>query len=88
MPHVHVHLIPRLPTDFEGDNDRIYPALEQNEAELNFAMVSGTSGTSGTSGSGWRVPKDEDRKPRGMDEMQAEAEWMAALFIQAPSQWA
>ncbi|WWD08820.1 hypothetical protein V865_006934 [Kwoniella europaea PYCC6329] len=34
VPHVHVHILPRHSTDFEGENDRIYPLLEENESHL------------------------------------------------------
>ncbi|WVQ62796.1 uncharacterized protein L199_000944 [Kwoniella botswanensis] len=34
VPHVHVHILPRHPTDFNGENDRIYPLLEDNESHL------------------------------------------------------
>ncbi|WVW79930.1 hypothetical protein I302_101901 [Kwoniella bestiolae CBS 10118] len=34
VPHVHVHILPRHSTDFEGENDRIYPLLEKNELHL------------------------------------------------------
>ncbi|OCF58126.1 bis(5'-adenosyl)-triphosphatase [Kwoniella mangroviensis CBS 10435] len=34
VPHVHVHILPRHSTDFDGENDRIYPLLEENESHL------------------------------------------------------
>ncbi|WWC60093.1 uncharacterized protein I303_102657 [Kwoniella dejecticola CBS 10117] len=34
VPHVHVHILPRHSTDFDGENDKIYPLLEENEARL------------------------------------------------------
>lgn len=97
VPHVHVHLIPRHETDYEGVNDRIYPALEANEQQLNStlekssttstsAVTTATQDTPSTSsssvrgGGGWRIPKDEERKPRSMDEMESEAQWLGSLF--------
>ena len=74
VPHVHVHLIPRKSTDFDGDNDRIYPALEDNEKELEGNLKSEERGSE------WRTPKDEDRKPRSMEEMEKEAGWLQGLF--------
>jgi bis(5'-adenosyl)-triphosphatase len=74
VPHVHVHLIPRKSTDYGGDNDQIYPALEKNEEELNGDLRSSSEGDE------WKVAKDEDRKPRSMEEMEKEAEWLKGLF--------
>ncbi|WWC87668.1 uncharacterized protein L201_002559 [Kwoniella dendrophila CBS 6074] len=34
VPHVHVHILPRHSTDFNGENDKIYPLLEENESNL------------------------------------------------------
>lgn len=34
VPHVHVHIIPRLATDFGGVTDKVYPELERNESRL------------------------------------------------------
>ena len=77
VPHVHVHLIPRKSTDFDGDNDRIYPALEENEKELEGNLKSEERGSE------WRTPKDEDRKPRSLEVMEKEAEWLRGLFTAA-----
>lgn len=77
VPHVHVHLIPRHSTDFDGDNDQIYPALERNEMGLKEDLKASEVG------SAWRVPKDEDRKPRTAEVMAQEAEWMRSLFDNA-----
>jgi bis(5'-adenosyl)-triphosphatase len=74
VPHVHVHLIPRKFTDYGGDNDQIYPALEENEHGLKDDLES--------KGSGWTGAKDEDRIPRGMKEMEDEAEWLKTLFVE------
>lgn len=46
VPHVHVHLIPRHPTDYQGDNDQIYPALEAHEQELGSVLESSSSSES------------------------------------------
>lgn len=77
VPHVHVHLIPRKVTDYEGDNDQIYPALEENEKELKRDMENERDA--------WRTPKDEDRKPRSMEEMEKEAGWLKGLIKAAQS---
>jgi bis(5'-adenosyl)-triphosphatase len=72
VPHVHVHLIPRKSTDYGGDNDQIYPALEENEKQMKGDMESKRDE--------WKTAKDEDRKPRSMEEMEKEAEWLKSLF--------
>ncbi|OCF34645.1 bis(5'-adenosyl)-triphosphatase [Kwoniella heveanensis CBS 569] len=108
VPHVHIHIIPRHPEDYEGENDRIYPALEQSEAQLRddltstaaSATANGINGSSSSepismngaaragNGNGVdernnsrsRWPKDEDRKPRTIEEMEKEADWLASFF--------
>lgn len=79
VPHVHVHLIPRQETDFDGDNDKIYPALEAHEQQLGSTLEASASSMK-SSGSEWRIPKDDERKPRSMDEMESEAKWLQSLF--------
>lgn len=78
VPHVHVHVIPRHPTDYDGDNDRIYPALESHEKELRSHFDAGAKSSE------WTVPKDEDRQPRSMEQMASEADWMRGLFPPSP----
>lgn len=92
MPHVHIHLIPRNPTDYDGKNDRIYPLLEQSEKQLHGDLknsdVPAANGKAEHDGQTkaqpgrWEVPKDEDRKPRSMEEMESEANWLASYFKQ------
>ena len=81
MPHVHVHLIPRRSTDFGGQNDHVYPALEESEAGLQGDMerASGRGRPQNTLAS-----KSEDRQPRLEEEMRQEAEWLAGLFNETP----
>lgn len=93
MPHVHVHLIPRLRSDFGGEPDNVYPALEGAERELNADLVQyGRVGEDSASAAGaveaaqrrrkngWQVPKDEERRPRSAAEMEDEARWLATLL--------
>lgn len=90
VPHVHIHLIPRRPTDFPpGENDRIYPALEESEHELGPALqqtaterkAGDGSALGGKGGPGvLQVPKDEDRHPRTEEDMEKEAQWLASFF--------
>ncbi len=90
VPHVHVHILPRFKTDFKGKNDDIYPALESSEQGLkgDLQYVEGTPSRAGGSahqngrrevGEGWDV-KDEDRKPRSIEEMKEEANWLKGFF--------
>ncbi|ADV25291.1 bis(5'-adenosyl)-triphosphatase [Cryptococcus gattii Ru294] len=90
VPHVHIHLIPRHPTDYDGKNDRIYPLLEQSENRLHGDLknsdvpaVNGNvehDGQTKAQVGKWEVPKDEDRKPRSTEEMEREAIWLASFF--------
>lgn len=83
MPHVHVHLIPRRSTDFDGDNDRVYPAMETSEKglkrDLQGREASGGAGQAG-GGGGLNVPSDDERRPRSAEEMEKEAKWLAGFF--------
>ncbi|KAL0242248.1 hypothetical protein I308_105877 [Cryptococcus tetragattii IND107] len=90
VPHVHVHLIPRHRTDYDGKNDQIYPLLEQSEnllhGDLENSDVPAVNGNVEHDGQTkaqvgkWKVPKDEDRKPRSTEEMEREAIWLASFF--------
>lgn len=74
VPHVHVHVIPRTRGDPAGD-DKIHEWLEgeggdvgahQREAEERRKQAQ----------NGQQWARDEDRKPRGEEEMQREAKWL------------
>jgi len=77
IPHVHFHILPRkLQGDrFQTNRDEVYPALEQQEAELpsDFNRVH--------SGESLKVD-DDGRTSRTMEEMVKEAEWLRTLFVQ------
>ena len=93
VPHVHFHLLPRK---FRGDrfasqNDEVYPALERAEGELPAQMQAAASaelssspgaanGRLVESGEPIRMDADEDRKPRTMEEMIKEAEWLKGFL--------
>lgn len=79
VPHVHAHIIPRKSTDYEGDNDKIYPALETAEKQLRGDMVIDSTQTD----TAWNVPLDKDRQPRSLEEMEKEAIWLRSLFESA-----
>ncbi|GFZ42764.1 Ap4A hydrolase [Saitozyma sp. JCM 24511] len=94
VPHVHVHILPRKYTDFDGNNDEIYPALEKNGHHMSGAFHRHANGNGIGSGgpqprpqssepiglAEFRVVSDEDRKPRSMEEMEKEATWLAGMF--------
>ncbi len=72
IPHVHVHVIPRTPTDTHAGSDEFYDRLEKHEYEM--ASVQRLQHPT------LQVPSDEDRKPRTNDEMESEARWLATFF--------
>ncbi|KAL7419678.1 Dinucleoside triphosphate hydrolase [Cryptotrichosporon argae] len=78
VPHVHVHLIPRRPGDLEH-NDDVYPLLEDAEGALADDLRERESGERVVRPK-WDAPKDEDRRPRSDDEMEKEAQWLAAFI--------
>jgi len=84
VPHVHIHIIPRRSSDFGGNNDSVYPAIEKHEGELEGHHERATEGRNGASGvptqSKWRIPPDDERKPRSAEEMAEEAQFLARLF--------
>jgi len=64
VPHVHVHILPRRAGDFQR-NDDVYDELESFDARTSVKL---------------QVPDDEDRRPRTLEEMAAEARELRALF--------
>ena len=73
VPHVHCHIIPRYLKDGWGDG--IYGALEENEGMMkaDFMMKEGWWKEVSK---GMNVENDEERKPRTMETMEKEAEWL------------
>jgi bis(5'-adenosyl)-triphosphatase len=70
VPHVHVHIIPRTKGD-DGGDDKVHEWLEGEEGNVGRHQkeVEGER-----KAAEWA--KDEDRKPRGKEEMEAEAKWL------------
>jgi len=62
VPHVHVHILPRLPGDFEV-NDDVYVELDNWAPREEMKVVGGNQ----------EMLKDEDRRDRSIDEMADEA---------------
>ncbi|CDK29353.1 unnamed protein product [Kuraishia capsulata CBS 1993] len=65
VPHVHTHIIPRYFVDGYGDN--IYGMLEENENGLGGTFKKAKK---------LEVEDDGTRKPRSMEVMEKEAEWL------------
>ncbi len=63
VPHVHCHVIPRKVGD-PGGGDKVHEWLEGDEGNVGKHQTEGQ----------WT--KDEDRKPRGKEEMEREAKWL------------
>jgi bis(5'-adenosyl)-triphosphatase len=70
VPHVHVHIIPRTKGDAGGD-DKVHEWLEGEEGNVGGHQKEAQEGRKAAE---W--PKDEERKPRGKEEMEAEARWL------------
>lgn len=74
VPHVHVHVLPRVPNDL-AKNDDIYGEIDKDSASLmqdwDKALQNRPSFT---------AVDDDDRKPRTMEQMEQEAKWLKSLF--------
>ncbi|GAB7348318.1 hypothetical protein MBLNU459_g6295t1 [Dothideomycetes sp. NU459] len=81
VPHVHAHVIPRHDRDMEGrgGGDKIYELLEGEEGNVGGHLREREGEGEPEGRRGGRFPKVEDseRKPRSMEAMQEEAEWLA-----------
>ena len=96
MPHLHFHLLPRkLSGDrFEENNDEVYPAIEQASGTLSQDLQSAAAAATKAENTGrltqgaqpLKVDADEDRKPRTMEEMVEEAEWLKSFFKDLPEE--
>ncbi len=76
MPHVHFHLLPRraIGDHFSKNNDAIYPALEDGDADLASELNKPQYRQS------LKVDADENRLPRSLEEMEAEARRLRTFF--------
>lgn len=77
VPHVHVHILPRMTNDFER-NDDVYDRLE--EWAPNDELASKKLEEKERNGNNLNVPDDEDRKDRTMKEMEDEATLYRSLL--------
>lgn len=70
VPHVHVHIIPRTRGDPGGD-DKVHEWLEGEEGNVGAHQREVEKERKPA-----KWAQDEDRKPRGKEEMEAEAQWL------------
>lgn len=77
VPHVHAHIIPRKEGDMDkrGGGDKLYDELEGEEGNVGKHLEEADKGEKGSGGSS--KPDNDERKPRSMEEMRKEAEWLA-----------
>ncbi|KAL1747479.1 HIT-like domain-containing protein, partial [Schizophyllum fasciatum] len=76
IPHVHFHILPRkLTGDRFANNDDIYPELERSEGGLPKDFQ-----TSADRHEPLKMDADADRKPRTLEEMDNEAQWLKTFF--------
>lgn len=74
MPHVHVHILPRRANDFP-QNDDIYSQLDTESAQMADAWTRAL-----VTRPAFTAVDDEARRPRTLEEMNKEAQWLATLF--------
>lgn len=88
VPHVHAHIIPRKSADLDhrGGTDAVYDLLDGDEGDLGraFGGSEDSAGTVGAKGSRFPVVDNEERRPRGEEEMRAEAEMLAREMENEP----
>ncbi len=82
VPHVHVHILPRVDGDFER-NDDVYDELENWAPTDDIAMKKQMEKEE--HGNKLDVPEDEDRKDRTMQDMEDEASIYRELLSLAKS---
>jgi bis(5'-adenosyl)-triphosphatase len=74
VPHVHIHVIPRVKGDWM-DNDDIYPAINHNEKIMSEALLKKGG------------PDNEDRKPRTQEEMGLESSKLRGFLNSYENIW-
>jgi bis(5'-adenosyl)-triphosphatase len=93
VPHVHAHVIPRRAADLDhaGGTDAVYDLLDGAEGDVARAWRDAGADTSADEGeerprsrSRFPVVDNEGRKPRGEQEMRAEAEMLAREMEKEP----
>ena len=84
IPHVHFHILPRkLQGDiFQSNRDAVYPTIERAESELHADLEQAANSLQRRTPVGVPLKMDADieRKPRELEEMVKEAEWLRSFF--------
>ncbi|KAJ4291733.1 Dinucleoside triphosphate hydrolase [Kalmusia sp. IMI 367209] len=75
VPHVHAHIIPRKRHDL-SEPDAVYQMMESEDGDLARQLKQRDEGEA-KRGRFPAVDADEHRKPRSVEEMDKEAEWLA-----------
>lgn len=91
VPHVHAHIIPRKAADLDhrGGTDAVYDMLDGYEGDVEKAFREANGGSEREGGrprtrTRFPVVDNEERKPRGKEEMGAEAEMLAREMENEP----
>jgi len=92
VPHVHVHILPRISGDFER-NDDVYQALEEwvpkttdtnhtssSSTNIDAATTTTTTASSTIKKDRLHVPNDDERVDRTYEMMAEEAEWYRRIL--------
>jgi bis(5'-adenosyl)-triphosphatase len=94
VPHVHAHIIPRRAADLDhrGGTDAVYDLLDGEDGDVGRALRNVGSDSSVDDGerrartrSRFPAVDDQERKPRGEEEMRAEAEMLAKEMEKEPA---
>lgn len=95
VAHVHAHIIPRKAADLDhrGGTDAVYDLLDGEDGDVGKALREGRADTGTSTSTSAERPRmrtrfpvvdNEARKPRGEEEMKAEAEMLAREMEKEP----
>lgn len=87
VPHVHCHIIPRKAADLDhrGGTDAIYDMLDGEEGDVGKVFRdAGNNSERAPTRTKFPVVDDKARKPRGPEEMRAEAQMLAREMTKEP----
>ena len=84
IPHVHFHILPRKTQGdmFQSSRDAVYPAIEVAESELHTDLEQAANNLQRRApvAEPLKMDADAERKPRELEEMIKEAEWLRSFF--------
>lgn len=91
VPHVHTHIIPRRRSDLDhkGGTDAVYQLMNGEEGDIGrfqWQMMEEMARQEGEQGrrTGFPAVDNDARKPRSMEEMEAEAAMLAKEMEKEP----